>query len=152
MRFLSLSVIIGTLLLPRLALAWGDAGHLTIAAEAYRQLSPEVKAQVFDILKSHPDFEKWQKAYHPNPTLDLPTTVFMRSATWPDEIRGSGGEYDHPFWHFIDYPLRPPNFPFEADDRPTNNVVYGIAQCEATLGNTNATPERRAAYLSYLVH
>ena len=151
-KFLSLFMLGSTLLLPKLALAWSDTGHLIVAAEAYQQLSPELKAQVFEILKSHPEFEKWQKAYHPNPTLDLPTTVFMRCATWPDEIRGGGSIYDHPMWHFVDYPLRPPNFAFEPDAHPTNNILFGIAQCEATLSDKNANAELRAAYLSYLVH
>jgi hypothetical protein len=125
---------------------------MTIAAEAYQQLPPEVKAQVFDILKSHPDFAEWQANYHPNPTLDLPATVFMRCSTWPDEIRGTTNIYDHPSWHFIDYPLRPPNFVFEPDERPTNNVLFGIEQCEAVLSDTNASAELRAVSLSYLVH
>ena len=38
--------------------AWGSAAHMLIAAEAYRDLSPELKAQVFEVLKTHPDFEK----------------------------------------------------------------------------------------------
>ena len=79
-KFLSLFILTSATLLPSLALAWSDTGHLIVAAEAYQQLSPELKAQVFEVLKSHPEFEKWQKAYHPNPTLDLPTTVFMRCA------------------------------------------------------------------------
>ncbi|HEV2693387.1 MAG TPA: S1/P1 nuclease, partial [Verrucomicrobiae bacterium] len=74
------------------------------------------------------------------------------SSTWPDEIRRKGNKYDHPDWHFIDYPLRPPSFPIEPDARPTNNVVFGIAQCEKTLNKPNADPELRAVYLSYLVH
>jgi len=140
------------LLAPRAIMAWNDVGHMTIAAEAYQQLSPEVKAQVFEVLKSHPDFAAWQASYHPNPTLDLPATVFLRCSTWPDEIRGQTNIYDHPFWHFIDYPLRPPGFAFEPDERPTNNVLYGIAQCEAALDDTNASAELRAVSLSYLVH
>src|SRR5690349_11040178 len=114
--------VVGLALLQSNALAWGDAGHLTVAAEAYRQLSPELKAQTFEVLKSHPDFAKWSKAYRPNPTIDLAAYVFMRSSTWPDEIRRSGNQYDHPNWHFIDYPLRPPNFPMESDDKPDDNV------------------------------
>lgn len=125
---------------------------MVIAAEAFRQLSPELKAQAIEVLKAHPDYAKWVKAYHPNPAIDLAEYVFMRSSTWPDEIRGTGNEYDHPEWHFIDYPLRPPAFSFEPDPRPTNNVLFGIGQCEATLSDTNANPELRAVYLSFLIH
>ena len=140
------------LLLPNFAMAWGGAGHQVIAAEAYRALSPELKAQAFDVLKSHPDFAKWTNAYHPNATFDLAAYVFMRSSTWPDEIRRKGNKYDHPNWHFIDYPLRPPAFAFEPDARPADNVLSGIVECEKTLSDTNADPELRAAYLSYIIH
>ena len=132
--------------------AWDGAGHMLIAAEAFRKLPPEVKAQAIEVLKSHPDYQQWVAAYHPNPNYDLAAYVFMRSSTWPDEIRRSGSPYDHPDWHFIDYPIRPPDFVFEPDPQPTNNILFGVAQCEQTLSDTNADPVLRAAYLSYLIH
>jgi len=150
--YLTLFLAVSALLLPNSVMAWGGAGHQLIAAEAYRQLSPELKAEAFEVLKSHPDFEKWTNAYHPNANFDLAAYVFMRSSTWPDEIRRSGNKYDHPNWHFIDYPLRPPAFTFEPDARPTDNVLFGIAESEKALSNTNVDPETRAAMLSYLVH
>lgn len=143
---------IGLSFLPGNALAWDAAGHMAIAAEAYQSLSPELQAQAFEVLKAHPDYAKWTNAYHPNPNFDLAAYVFMRSSTWPDEIRRSGNIYDHPNWHFIDYPLRAPSFLLVADPRPTDNVLYGVAQCEKTLSDTNAAPELRAAYMSYLIH
>lgn len=148
----TVSAAIGLVFLTSNAWAWDGAGHMVIAAEAYQNLSPELKAQAFDVLKAHPDFAKWTNAYHPNPNFDLAAYVFMRSSTWPDEIRRSGNAYDHPNWHFIDYPLRPPSFLLVADPRPTDNVLYGVVQCEKTLSNPGAGPELRAAYLSYLIH
>jgi hypothetical protein len=35
---------------------------MSIAAEAYRELSPELKAEAFDVLKAHPNYAKWEKA------------------------------------------------------------------------------------------
>ena len=154
MKTISLSALLALslVLLPDFAMAWSGPGHVVIAAEAFRELSPELKAQVFDALKAHPDFAKWQKAYHPNPNFDLAAYVFMRSSTWPDEIRRSGSQYDHPNWHFIDYPLRPPAFPLESGPKPTDDVLFGVAECEKTLSDTNAASELRAAYLSWLIH
>ena len=86
---LSLFLAVCSLLLPNSALAWSGPGHVVIAVEAYRELSPQLKAQVFDVLKAHPDYAKWAKAYRPNPTFDLPAYVFMRSSVWLDEIRKS---------------------------------------------------------------
>ena len=148
----SLILAAAALLVPHSARAWGGAGHQLIAAEAYRQLSPQLKAETFATLQAHPNFTKWTNTYRPNATFDLAAYVFMRSATWPDEIRRSDSQYDHPEWHFIDYPLRLPNFAFELDARPTNNLLAGIAESEQALSHPQANPEYRAAMLSYLVH
>jgi len=150
LRLLSLATAV--FLIPNSSFAWGGAGHQLIAAEAYRQLSPELKAEAFAVLQAHPDFANWTNSYHPNANFDLPAFVFMRASTWPDEIRRSGNLYDHPNWHFIDYPLRPPGFAFEADARPTDNVLFGIAESEKTLGDITASPEARAVAMSWLIH
>lgn len=133
-------------------MAWGSAGHQVIAAEAWRQLSPVLKAEAIEVLKTHPDYAKWQSAYHTNASFDIFAYVFMRSSAWPDEIRRAGNKYDHPNWHFIDYPLRPPGFAFEPGPKPEDDVLYGVAQCEKVLSDTNANSELRAASLSFLVH
>jgi hypothetical protein len=53
-----------------------------------------------EILKAHPDYEKWEKSLASvSANLDLPTFIFMRSSTWADEIRRPGNKYDHPQWH-----------------------------------------------------
>ena len=104
------------------------------------------------MLKAHPDFAKWTNAHHPNANFDLAAYVFMRSSTWPDEIRRTDSPYDHPNWHFIDYPLRPPAFAFEPGPKPTDDVLFGIAESEKTLSDTKAAPAARAAALSWLIH
>jgi hypothetical protein len=76
----------------------------------------------------------------------------MKASTWPDEIRRRHNHYDHPHWHYIDYPLRPPSFPMEPGPAPTDDALYGIAQCEKALSNHAESPEIRAVYLSYLIH
>jgi hypothetical protein len=122
-KSLPLFLAVCSLIIPTCALAWGGAGHQVIAAEAYRELTPELKAETFAALQAHPDFAKWTNSYRPNANFDLAAYVFMRSSTWPDEIRRSGNKYDHPNWHFIDYPIRPPAFALEPDARPTDNVL-----------------------------
>jgi hypothetical protein len=54
------------------AKAWSGAGHQVIAAEAYRQLSPPLEKKVTEILKAHPDYEKWD---NPVSGTDRVTTV-----------------------------------------------------------------------------
>jgi len=137
--------------------AWSGGGHMVIAAEAFKALSPELKAKVTEILKAHPDYASWEQAHAKAgaDSLDLPLYIIMRASTWPDEIRrGRGGnaQYDHPHWHYVDYPLRPPKFPMEPAPIPEDDVVFGIAHCEKVLSDAKASPEERAVYLSYLMH
>jgi len=113
------------------AWAWSGPGNMVIAAEAYRQPAPGVKMKVSEILKSHPDYTKWEESFTGDaPNIDLAAFVFMKASTWPDEIRRSHNHYDHPHWHYIDYPIKPPAFPLEPGPSPNDDVLYGIAQSE----------------------
>ncbi|MGH7977847.1 MAG: S1/P1 nuclease [Limisphaerales bacterium] len=150
--FLVACSIAGLIAFPANLPAWDGAGHMMIAAEAFSQLPPELKAQAIEVLKNHPDYQQWVAAYHPNPDYDQAAYVVMRSSTWPDEIRRSGSPYDHPEWHFIDYPLRPPAFTFEPDAQPENDILFGVALSEQRLSDTNADPVLRAVSLSWLIH
>jgi hypothetical protein len=97
---------------------------------------------VTEILKAHPDYEKWEKSFtSESANLDLPTFIFMRASTWADEIRRRGNQYNHPKWHYVDYPLKPPKFPLEPGPDPTDDILYGIGQSEKTLADTKASPE-----------
>ena len=133
--------------------AWSSAGHQVIAAEAYRELSPELKGKITEILKSHPDYSKWKSSFSgSSASLDLPTYIFMKASTWPDEIRRRGNKYDHPHWHYVDYPLKPLSFPMEPEPSPKDDALYGIEHCEKTLSDTKASAEEKAVYLSWLIH
>jgi len=138
------------------AMAWSAAGHMVVAAEAWRELSPELRAKTTEILKMHPEYARWERGFEPgNPELDLAEYIFMRASVWPDEIRrteGDSAQYDHPHWHYINYPVKPPDFPMEPDSLPGDNAVSGIAACEKTLLNPQAPAQLRAVDLSYLIH
>ena len=106
----------------RPAAAWSAAGHMIIAAATYRDLTPKYQEKVTSVLKSHPEYESWAKAFESGPgNLDLAAYVFLRASTWPDQIRRHGSQYDHPHWHYINYPLKPAAFPFEPGGRAVKN-------------------------------
>ena len=153
MKNLGIGILLALLLSQLNAQAWSGAGHQVIAAAAYRQLSPATKAKVTEILKAHPDYAKWKESFTGDSSnLDLPMFIFMRSSTWADEIRRKKNDYNHPKWHYVDYPLQPKKFPVEAGPDPTDDILYGISQCEKILADKKATPEERAVYLSWLIH
>ena len=147
-------LILGVLLISRFSSsAWNSFGHMTIAAIAYRDLSSDEKIKVGELLQHHPDYAKWKQNYSRNVAdFDLDAYVFMQASIWPDQIRRKGNPYDHPEWHYIDYPLEPPAFPERAGPAPRNDVLYGISQSEAFLKNKLSSPEERAVYLSWLIH
>src|SRR5882757_7767918 len=94
------------------AWAWSPPGHRVVAAIAYRELSAADKSAATNLLAHHPNFHWWVTDYKSNHiTFDFGTYAFMRASSWADDIRNSGSAYDHYNWHFVDFPLRPPNFP-----------------------------------------
>jgi hypothetical protein len=141
-------------LTPVLCQAWSGAGHMVIAAEAYEELPADVKAKANELLKSHPDFAKWESAYQNGPrNVDHDLYIFMRASTWPDEIRRKGkSEEAHAHWHYVDYPLKGSKFALESRPAPKDDVVFGIEQSEKTLSKTHKPTGDRAVALAWLIH
>ena len=101
----------------------------------------------------HPDYPKWE-ATEPKDQADFDQGryLFMRASTWPDDIRKSGSPYDHPVWHYVDYPLQAPDFPLDPAPTDTEDVLFGINRCETVLNDHTASDTDRAAHLSWLIH
>ena len=125
---------------------------MIVASIAYAQMPPAAQQQATAILQAHPAMGKWKEQLEKDQPTDPGAYFFMRASTWPDELRKTNSPYDHPGWHYIDYPLTPPDFPFVAGREPENNILYGINESEKTLRDPAANPEQRAAALSWLIH
>ena len=125
------------------ALAWNPTGHMAIASVAYDQISPEQRAALVDILKSHPRFAQ---DFHDAMPKDVPTDqqdrwIFIRAAIWPDVARSFTGEdlakYHRPIWHYLDIPVY-------LDDKaketihPQYELDYHKAKVEATMNAVQA--------------
>ncbi|MBI1841193.1 MAG: S1/P1 nuclease [Verrucomicrobia bacterium] len=134
------------------ACAFNADGHMIAAALAYRQLDPATKRAVDALLKQHPEYRVWKRSFKSGLGVDLGTYAFMRASAWPDEIRRSGDPFDHPNWHFVDYPLRPPQFPSEPRPAPTDDVLFGMNESEGIIADTSVPARTRAAHLSWLIH
>ncbi len=136
------------------AFAWSEGGHMAVASIAYGELTPGAKAKVDALLGQHPDAATWTQE-HAATDPAMGQYLFMRASLWPDEIRRTGNAFDHPNWHFVDYPLAAP-FQQVPDDiaspYPDDDVLFGIATSEDTLKADAALTPARAASLSWLVH
>lgn len=96
--------------------AWNAAGHRLVAIIAWRQFGPLTRAASLELLRQHPDFERWQRRAKSNDG-DL---LLAEAATWADDIRNDPRFYDgtseaptpplpgqadtekHKSWHYMD--------------------------------------------------
>jgi S1/P1 nuclease len=153
------------------ALAWNALGHKTIAEIAWRQLSPEKRQAIVDTLRRHPRFDKDFAEEMTDDVLQADKAtqdhwIFQQAATWPDIIRGNK-EFDHPIWHYVDFPLylnpgdrsaleakltfnRSSEYPTRTD-RKNYNVMQALAYCRDVLGSRVAPADKAVAY-SWMFH
>lgn len=129
---------------------------MIVAAIAYDELSKEERDQLEVILHDHAKYPAWKKAYPAVgiPELPLPKFVAMLASLYPDEIRN----YDNPEtfseWHYVDYPLLPPDFPMKPRPVPGDDLLTGLAKsADAVMKLTSKYDTRtRAKMLSFLLH
>ncbi len=142
-------------LCPRI-FAWSAPGHMIAASLAYDQLTEAERAKFDGILKSHAKFATWQKQYPEAGLPDLPRGKFyaMLASLYPDEIRSHDNPETFSEWHYVDYPLIPPDFPMKPAPAPGDDILAGIAKSSrAVLHLTgNFDVRTRAKMLSYLLH
>jgi hypothetical protein len=68
------------------ASAWWDEGHMQIAALAYDQLTPAVRAKVDALIRLNPQYASWIAGVPPGKAAQY---AFVRAASWADDIKGS---------------------------------------------------------------
>ncbi len=120
---------------------------------AYRQLSPAARARWVGVLEGHPEASRWKETCPVAvPGLDVGAWLFMRAGNWPDEIRRSGSPYDHPVWHYVDYPLRAPDYPLLPAPAGEENVLTAIEACRRVLADPAASAPDQGAHLAWLIH
>lgn len=147
------AILAGALCLPKSGLAWSRTGHMIIAAMAYRDLPPDLQEKYTSLLKYHPEYEAWLADYNAfSVEIDLGEYLFMEASIWPDQIRRSGNKFDHPTWHYTNFPVIPPGFPLEETLTPEDDVLFGIAQSKRYLVDESASESVRAAHLSWILH
>jgi S1/P1 Nuclease len=135
------------------ACAWSGPGHMTVAAIAYRDLSPVERQKLDTILESHPQFQSWRDDFPENvPNLDQGLYVAMAASLWPDQIRNHDDPSTFPNWHFVDYPLIAPSFPDRGSPTPEDDILFGIGKSEAILRSPSAAAQDKAEKLSWLIH
>jgi S1/P1 Nuclease len=150
--------------------AWWDEGHMQIAAVAYDQLTPAVRAKVDALIRLNPAYPRWIASFPPEKAARY---AFIRAATWADDIKGpelsytddgnkpSGpnagqnvGYYDtlmHKYWHFEDIPFSTDGTTLEPTD-PVNAATQ-IKALTTGLSPSSGLPDDVRSYdLVWLLH
>jgi hypothetical protein len=116
------------------AFAWNEKGHLVTARLAWRQLTEEQRGKILALLKKHPHYEGFLIANKPEGF--------------------SEDQYDHPTWHYINYPIVPAGSAVDpAQHEPPakqENVVNQLAACLEKING--GSDEDKAVYLTWLFH
>jgi hypothetical protein len=159
--FRKLLVVAGAVLLAAgSGLAWNRAGHMAMGAIAYDDLqrsAPATLARIVAILRQHPQYEsRWKpqiESMAPGMgAQDQERYLFMLAARWPDDIRGDSA-FDHPMWHYIDYPYKPKGQPdsVSAPAPAGENIVEAFKRSVA-LVQGSAPDDRKAVALCWIFH
>lgn len=137
-------LILIPLLWPSAAFAWNKAGHQVIGSIAYRVMTPEARAKVVAVLKTHPSYAGWNKKLADVPEGDRDEYLFQLAGRWADDIRGKA-EFDHPTWHYI-------NIPYERGE-PDGTIpdVEGILRALKSNKESLAGPDKAIA-LTWMFH
>ncbi|HXJ43209.1 MAG TPA: S1/P1 nuclease, partial [Bryobacteraceae bacterium] len=70
------------------AVAWGQQGHMMVAAIAWKKLTPSVRVEVSRLLKQNPNYDLWVEGAD---AAEADEIAFITAATWPDFIKGADG-------------------------------------------------------------
>jgi hypothetical protein len=150
MKSRTIAIVVAALaaLAPSAGHAWGNEGHILVAAIARARLTSATVAKVDAILAQDTD------------TLTPPD--MLSRATWADAWRGA----DHretAEWHFVDIELDHPDldtacFGHPAAGRPASAgqaqdcIVDKVAEFAAELGAPDTAPAERILALKYVLH
>lgn len=133
-------------------LAWNPTGHMVVARIAWDNLTPQAKSRATDLLSRSASYGSWLRQM-PAGYPDRALYVFMRSATWADEIRGTPAS--RPAWHYIDVPVvfgNDTSLLFAAPPPVVPNAETELIGQAYILGLTTAAPVDRADALCWVVH
>lgn len=156
-RLVILSLAFIFLWQPLPAWAWNGAGHMTTGAIAYRELeqnNPIATERIIELLEANPEAERlWRPQLARVEPSARQQLLFMLATRWSDEIRGDD-RYDHPKWHYINFPYKPDTVTASVTTNSPDpeNILTALAQNLEVLTDANANVTQRSIALCWLFH
>ena len=131
-----ITLVLAFLLVPQPAHAWGRLGHRLVAALAWDELTPQVRARITELLEGEAD-----------PTLP-------GIASWADELR----EHDPDLgkrssrWHYVNIAEDDCHYDAAKHCKGGDCVVEAIRAQTAILADTSRSRAERLQALKFVVH
>lgn len=138
---------------------------MQIAALAYEQLEPPVRATADRLIELNPEYAACTAGL---PNDEKAEAAFVRAAVWADDIKsdpgysrdtvdaptaaqnvGYGDHLVHDYWHYIDLPFSTDETPVHSADTP--NALTQIQLLTATLAS-DAGDDLKSYDLVWLLH
>ncbi len=149
------------------AAAWNAKGHMTVAAVAWKNMTPQSRAKASALLRLNPDYPVWVRGV---PAADVDVVAFLRASTWPDQIRstyqddgsspanrptdaqniGFADCLKHRYWHFRDIPFSRDGTRLEQPEDP--NALTQIRAFSAAIANPGTSDDVKSYDLAWLLH
>lgn len=137
-------------------IAWNRAGHMVSGVIAYKELkatNPIALQRIVKLLQESPDFPKW-KAQSDEQQLSGETAEmywFAMAARWADDVRQTS--YDHPTWHYINYPVVIPNQTATiSPPQPAAENIVKAFETNVEILHSNAPATEKAVALCWIFH
>jgi hypothetical protein len=112
--------------------AWGATGHRVVGEIATRFLDIEVRVKVHKLLAGQ---------------------SLAKASTWPDEIKSDPTNYQHTFnWHYTTWETNDHDHSQHEETSTTGLLLKSIDDLSAVLRDSEATDEKKAFTLKFLVH
>jgi hypothetical protein len=146
---------IAILALPREAAAWNRAGHMVSGAIAYNELrtrDPAALQRAVQFLRAHPAYQtRWLPIITERGMADHDIVLFMYAARWPDDVRDEP-QYDHPTWHYINFPIVPAGDTTRPPSGIAGDVVTETGHNLSVLRDPGASDAEKGIAIAWVLH
>ncbi|MDE2125017.1 MAG: S1/P1 nuclease [Armatimonadetes bacterium] len=119
--------------------AWGDAGHMMIAAIAWSRMNAVARAEAAHLLAA--------PGYAGNANLN-----FLDASYWADQVRRQPGFHWSAPLHFVDYPFSGDGSPTPRDLPAPHNIVTALPPLVAILSSHTTSDAEKAEALRFVIH
>ena len=113
------------------AFCWGDVGHQTVGELAQRNLTPEARQKIEEIMGAE---------------------ILQASAIWPDIVRSDSRHRPFADFHFIDVPAGIKYSDIKETEKRPRNAEVVIRKFGAILKDKKKTRDEKMIAIRYLVH